>query len=69
MIRDARYSEVVGAHVVGPDATELIGEFVVARHLEIDVVPWGVARLVVTWVLLAVSVRLGWWRTRDSSRR
>ena len=34
MIRDARYSEVVGAHVVGPDATELIGEFVVARHLE-----------------------------------
>ena len=28
------YSEVVGAYVVGPDATELIGEFVVARHLE-----------------------------------
>jgi len=34
VVRDKRYSEVVGAHVVGPHATELIGEFVVARHLE-----------------------------------
>ena len=34
VIRDTRYSEVVGAHVVGSHATELISEFVVARHLE-----------------------------------
>ena len=34
VIRDKRYSEVVGAHIVGPHATELIGEFVMARHLE-----------------------------------
>lgn len=34
IIRDKRYSEVVGAHIVGPHATELIAEFVVGRHLE-----------------------------------
>ena len=34
VIRDKRYSEVVGAHIVGPHATELIAEFVMARHLE-----------------------------------
>lgn len=34
VIRDTRYSEVVGAHIVGPHATELIAEFVMARHLE-----------------------------------
>ena len=34
VIRDRRYSEVVGAHIVGPHATELIAEFVMARHLE-----------------------------------
>ncbi|HEX2209946.1 MAG TPA: dihydrolipoyl dehydrogenase [Longimicrobium sp.] len=34
VIRDKRYSEVVGAHIVGPHATELIAEFVVGRHLE-----------------------------------
>ena len=34
VIREKRYSEVVGAHIVGPHATELIGEFVLARHLE-----------------------------------
>lgn len=34
VIRDRRYSEVVGAHIVGPHATELIAEFVVGRHLE-----------------------------------
>ena len=34
VIRERRYSEVVGAHIVGPHATELIGEFVLARHLE-----------------------------------
>ena len=26
VIRDRRYSEVVGAHIVGPHATELIAE-------------------------------------------
>lgn len=34
VIRDRKYSEVVGAHIVGPHATELIAEFVVGRHLE-----------------------------------
>jgi dihydrolipoamide dehydrogenase len=34
VIRDKRYSEILGAHIVGPSATELIAEFVVARHLE-----------------------------------
>ena len=37
MIRDKQYSEVVGAHIVGPHATELIAEFVVGRHLETTV--------------------------------
>ena len=34
VIRDRQYSEILGAHIVGPHATELIGEFVVGRHLE-----------------------------------
>jgi dihydrolipoamide dehydrogenase len=34
IIRDKRYSEILGAHIVGPSATELIAEFVVGRHLE-----------------------------------
>ncbi|MBW3629217.1 MAG: dihydrolipoyl dehydrogenase [Gemmatimonadetes bacterium] len=34
IIRDKKYSEVLGAHIVGPHATELIAEFVLARHLE-----------------------------------
>ncbi len=34
VIRDKKYSEILGAHIVGPSATELIGEFVVGRHLE-----------------------------------
>jgi dihydrolipoamide dehydrogenase len=34
VIRDRRYSEIIGAHIVGPSATELIAEFVVGRHLE-----------------------------------
>jgi dihydrolipoamide dehydrogenase len=37
IIRDKRYSEILGAHIVGPHATELIGEFVVGRHLEATV--------------------------------
>ena len=34
VIRDKKYSEIVGAHIVGPHATELIAEFVLGRHLE-----------------------------------
>ncbi len=37
VIRDKEYSEILGAHIVGPHATELIGEFVVGRHLEATV--------------------------------
>jgi dihydrolipoamide dehydrogenase len=34
IIRDKKYSEIVGAHIVGPSASELIAEFVLGRHLE-----------------------------------
>ena len=34
IIRDKKYSELLGAHIVGPHATELIAEFVLGRHLE-----------------------------------
>jgi dihydrolipoamide dehydrogenase len=34
VIRDKKYSEILGAHMIGPHATELIAEFVVGRHLE-----------------------------------
>jgi dihydrolipoamide dehydrogenase len=34
VIRGKKYSEILGAHIVGPHATELIAEFVVGRHLE-----------------------------------
>ena len=34
IIRDTQYSEILGAHIVGPHATELIAEFVIGRHLE-----------------------------------
>ncbi len=34
VIRDRQYSEILGAHIVGPSATELIAEFVIGRHLE-----------------------------------
>ena len=34
IIRDKKYSEILGAHIVGPQASELIAEFVVGRHLE-----------------------------------
>jgi dihydrolipoamide dehydrogenase len=37
VIRDKKYSELLGAHIVGPSATELISEFVVGRHLETTV--------------------------------
>ena len=34
VVRDKKYGEVLGAHIVGPHASELIGEFIVGRHLE-----------------------------------
>lgn len=34
IIRDRKYSEIIGAHIVGPSASELIAEFVIGRHLE-----------------------------------
>jgi len=37
IIRDKRYGEVLGAHIVGAHASELIGEFVVGRRLETTV--------------------------------
>mgnify|MGYP001819276468 CR=1 FL=1 len=37
VIRGTKYSEILGAHIVGPHATELIAEFVVGRHLEATV--------------------------------
>jgi dihydrolipoamide dehydrogenase len=37
VIRDKKYSEILGAHIVGAHATELIAEFVIGRHLEATV--------------------------------
>ncbi len=37
VIRDKEYSEILGAHIVGSHATELIAEFVLGRHLEATV--------------------------------
>lgn len=37
IIRDKRYGELLGAHIVGPQASELIAEFVIGRHLETTV--------------------------------
>jgi dihydrolipoamide dehydrogenase len=37
VIRDKKYSELLGAHIVGPHASELIAEFVIGRHLETTV--------------------------------
>jgi len=34
LIFDAKYGELLGAHIVGPDATELIAELGVAKTLE-----------------------------------
>ena len=34
IIGDARTGEILGAHLIGPDVTELIGEFSLARFLE-----------------------------------
>lgn len=37
IIRDKKYSELLGAHIVGPHASELIAECVIGRHLETTV--------------------------------
>jgi dihydrolipoamide dehydrogenase len=37
VIRDAKYGEILGAHIIGPHATELIHELVVARENEFTV--------------------------------
>ncbi len=37
VIRDKKYSEILGAHIIGPSATELIAEYVMGRHLEATV--------------------------------
>ena len=37
IIRDAKYGEILGAHIVGPHATELIHELLVARENEYTV--------------------------------
>ncbi len=34
IVRDTKYGEVLGATIVGAHASELIGEFIVGRHLE-----------------------------------
>lgn len=34
LISDARYGEILGAHMIGPEVTELIAEFTIARTLE-----------------------------------
>lgn len=34
IIRDRKYGEILGAHIVGPSASELVAEFVLGRHLE-----------------------------------
>jgi dihydrolipoamide dehydrogenase len=37
VVRDKRYGELLGAHIVGSSASELIAQFVVGRHLETTV--------------------------------
>jgi dihydrolipoyl dehydrogenase len=37
ILREKKYGEVLGAHIVGSQASELIAEFVVGRHLETTV--------------------------------
>jgi len=34
VIFDSKYSELLGAHIIGPEATELIAEFGLAKTLE-----------------------------------
>ncbi|PIU81017.1 MAG: dihydrolipoyl dehydrogenase, partial [Candidatus Moranbacteria bacterium CG06_land_8_20_14_3_00_40_12] len=34
LIVDAKYGEILGAHIIGPEATELIAEVSLAKSLE-----------------------------------
>jgi dihydrolipoamide dehydrogenase len=34
IVSDEQYGEILGAHLIGPEVTELIGEFVIAKTLE-----------------------------------
>ncbi len=36
LVIDAKYGEILGAHLIGPDVTELIGEVTFARQVEAD---------------------------------
>jgi dihydrolipoamide dehydrogenase len=36
VVIDSKYGEILGAHIIGPDATELIAEFTLAKSLEAD---------------------------------
>jgi dihydrolipoamide dehydrogenase len=36
VIFDSKYGELLGAHIIGPDATELISEYTLAKSLEAD---------------------------------
>jgi dihydrolipoamide dehydrogenase len=42
LISDAKYGEILGAHIVGPDATELLPEISLAQMMEIT--PAEIAR-------------------------
>jgi len=35
IIADAKYGEILGVHMVGPDVTELLPEFVLAKSAEL----------------------------------
>ncbi len=37
VIVDKRYGEILGAHMVGPEVTELLPEFVLAHHWELTI--------------------------------
>ena len=37
MVSDAKYGEILGVHIIGPNATELIAESVTALELEATV--------------------------------
>ena len=36
LVIDAKYGEILGAHMIGPEVTEMVGEVTFARHLEAD---------------------------------
>jgi dihydrolipoamide dehydrogenase len=41
IVSDARTGEILGAHMVGPEVTEMLGEFSVALHAELTVADIG----------------------------